>query len=73
MVVDKLPAVDVDDDITFVACPDGTAAPACIRVDVYRDARARQCPADLVRQSRRRDVAGHSRDRTAEAGGAQRH
>jgi Putative Flp pilus-assembly TadE/G-like len=37
LVVDKLPAIDVSDDITFVDCPDGTPAPACIRVDVYRD------------------------------------
>jgi len=37
LVVDKLPAINVTDDITFVDCPDGTAAPACIRVDVYRD------------------------------------
>jgi hypothetical protein len=32
----EAPAVDVSTDITFPACPDGTAT--CIRVDVYRNA-----------------------------------
>jgi hypothetical protein len=32
----QVPAVDIDADITFPVCPDGTST--CIRVDVYRDA-----------------------------------
>jgi Flp pilus assembly protein TadG len=38
LVAGQQPAVNVTDDITFVDCPDGTKAPACIRVNVYRDA-----------------------------------
>ena len=38
IIAGKLPAVDVASDITFVDCPDGTPAPACVRVDVYRNA-----------------------------------
>ncbi len=38
LVAGQAPAVDVATDINFVTCPDGTPAPACIRVDVYRDA-----------------------------------
>jgi Flp pilus assembly protein TadG len=37
LVVDQAPAIDVSTDVTFVDCPDGTKAPACIRVNVYRD------------------------------------
>jgi Flp pilus assembly protein TadG len=37
LVAGQLAAVNVTDDITFVDCPDGTKAPACIRVNVYRD------------------------------------
>ena len=37
LVAGQQPAVNVTDDITFVDCPDGTKAPACIRVNVYRD------------------------------------
>lgn len=38
LVVGEAPSVDVSSDINFVDCPDGTPSPACIRVDVYRDA-----------------------------------
>jgi Flp pilus assembly protein TadG len=38
LIAGNQPAVDVAADVNFVACPDGTAAPACVRVDVYRDA-----------------------------------
>jgi len=38
LVVGQAPAVDISTDINFVDCPDGTKSPACIRVDVYRDA-----------------------------------
>jgi Flp pilus assembly protein TadG len=38
VIAGKLPAVDITTDINFVNCPDGTASPACIRVDVYSDA-----------------------------------
>jgi Flp pilus assembly protein TadG len=37
LIVGQAPAIDVSTDINFVTCPDGTPAPACIRVDVYRD------------------------------------
>ncbi len=37
LVIGQVPAIDVSTDINFVDCPDGAPAPACIRVDVYRD------------------------------------
>jgi Flp pilus assembly protein TadG len=38
MIAGQPPAIDITNDITFVTCPDGTPAPACIRVNVFRDA-----------------------------------
>lgn len=38
LVLGVAPAVNPSTDINFVACPDGSPSPACIRVDVYRDA-----------------------------------
>jgi hypothetical protein len=38
LVVGQAPAVEISTDINFISCPDGTPSPACIRVDVYRDA-----------------------------------
>jgi len=37
LVLGVSPAVDPSTDINFIACPDGSPSPACIRVDVYRD------------------------------------
>ena len=62
LVAGQQPSVSVTDDITFVDCPDGTKAPACIRVNVYRDNAHGQSASHVVREPRRRDIAGHESD-----------